>query len=132
MRMSIGKHIRQALRGAQGFSLLELLMAMVFIGIGVMAVAGLFPLATKNVNDGRLLSTALGRAQEKLEELQCAGYGSALLATGTYVDSIGTYARTWTVQDSLPNEGSKLVTVVVGWPTNRGGESVTLMTYIAK
>ncbi|MBN1503431.1 MAG: prepilin-type N-terminal cleavage/methylation domain-containing protein [Candidatus Eisenbacteria bacterium] len=115
-----------------GFSLVELLMAIVFIGIGVMAVAGLFPLATKNVNDAKLLSTALGRAQEKLEELQVAGFSSAVMSTGMYADTAGTYVRTWAVRDSVPNPGTKQVTVSVSWPTNRGGESVTLTTYVAR
>ncbi len=115
-----------------GFSLIELLMAIVFIGIGVVAVAGLFPLATKNVNDGKLLTTALGRAQDKLEELQVAGFSSAVMAPGSYTDTLGTYVRTWAVQDSVPNDGTKMVTVTVGWPTNRGGENVTLVTYVAR
>ena len=115
-----------------GFSLIELLMAIVFIGIGVVAVAGLFPLATKNVNDGKLLTTALGRAQEKLEELQVAGFSSAVMTPGNYSDTLGTYVRTWAVQDSVPNDGTKMVTVSVGWPTNRGGEDVTLVTYVAR
>lgn len=115
-----------------GFSLLELLMAIVFIGIGVMAVAALFPLATKNVNDGKLLTTALGRAQEKLEELEVAGFASALMTPGNYSDTLGTYVRTWAVRDSVPNDGTKMVTVSVEWPAKNGGENVTLMTYVAR
>jgi len=132
MRLSATKLFARLRRDRTGFSLIELLMAMVFIGIGVMAVAGLFPLATKNVNDGKLLSTALGRAQEKLEELEVAGFSSSMMTPGMYADTVGTYVRTWAVRDSVPNDGTKLVTVSVGWPTNRGGESVTLMTYVAR
>jgi type IV pilus assembly protein PilV len=115
-----------------GFSLVELLMTLVIIGIGVMAVAALFPLATKNVNDGRLLTTALGRAQEKIEQLQGAGYSSSLLTAGSYTDTLGSYVRTWAVQDSVPTVGSKRVFVSVSWPARQGRENVSLATYIAR
>ncbi len=115
-----------------GFSLVELLVALVFLGIGIMAVAALFPLATKNVNEGKLLTTALGSAQAKLEELQEADFSSALLATGTYSDSSGHYVRSWTVRDSLPTARSKRVMVWVSWPSARGRDSVSLATYISK
>jgi len=116
----------------RGFSLVELMVTLVLIGIGVMAVAALFPLATKNVNDGRLLTTALGRAQDKIEELQQAGYSSSLMNPGTYTDSLSSYVRTWAVQDSLPTVGSKRVNVSVSWPARQGRESVNLATYVAR
>jgi len=119
-------------RTEAGFSLVELLVTLVLIGIGIMAVAALFPLATQNVNDGRVLTTALGRAQDKIEELQEAGYSSSLLNPGSYSDSLGTYARTWAIQDSLPTAGSKRVSVSVSWPTLQGRENVSLSTYIAR
>ncbi|KPJ60786.1 MAG: hypothetical protein AMJ46_04765 [Latescibacteria bacterium DG_63] len=115
-----------------GFSMVELLVALVFLGIGIMAVAALFPLATKNVNDGKLITAALGRAQEKLEELEEAGFSSALLASGTYADSSGHYVRSWTVQDSIPVPGNKRVSVWVSWPSAHGRDSVNLATYIPK
>jgi prepilin-type N-terminal cleavage/methylation domain-containing protein len=132
MKLSAANLLARLRHERAGFSLIELLMAIVFIGIGVVAVAGLFPLATKNVNDGKLLSTALGRAQEKLEDLEVAGFSSAVMTPGNYTDTLGTYVRTWAVQDSVPNDGTKMVTVSVGWPTNRGGEHVTLVTYVAR
>ncbi|UCF78885.1 MAG: prepilin-type N-terminal cleavage/methylation domain-containing protein [Candidatus Eiseniibacteriota bacterium] len=119
-------------RAQAGFSLVELLVALVFLGIGIMAVAALFPLATKNVNEGKVLTTALGQAQEKLEELQEASYSSALMAPGAYRDSSGHYVRSWTVRDSLPVVGSKRVTVWVSWPAAQGRDSVSLATYISK
>ena len=61
-----------------------------------------------------------------------AGYSSVFMSPGTYSDTLGTYARSWAIQDSVPSDGSKLVTVSVAWPTNRGGEHVTLTTYISK
>ncbi|MFH0778630.1 MAG: prepilin-type N-terminal cleavage/methylation domain-containing protein [Candidatus Eisenbacteria bacterium] len=119
-------------RRERGFSLVELLVALVFLGIGIMAVAAMFPLATKNVNEGRLLTTALGRAQEKLEELQEAGYSSSLLDAGSYRDSLGHYERSWVVQDSLPALGSKRVMVWVSWPSSQGRDTVSVATYIAR
>ena len=116
----------------RGFSLVELLVALVFLGIGIMAVAALFPLATKNVNEGKLLTTAVGQAQEKIEELQEASYSSALMTPGSYSDSTGHYVRTWTIQDSIPTIGSKRVSIWVSWPSAKGRDSVTLATYIAK
>lgn len=122
----------RASEGERGFSLVEILFALVLLGIGIMAVAALFPLATKNVNEGKLLTTALGSAQGKLEELQEANYSSALLAPGTYADSSGHYVRNWTVQDSLPTPESKRVSVWVSWPSARGRDSVSLATYISR
>jgi type IV pilus assembly protein PilV len=124
--------LSRSARVEKGFSLVELIMTLVIIGIGVMAVAALFPLATKNVNDGRLLTTALGRAQEKIEQLQQAGYSSSMLTAGSYTDTLGSYVRTWAVQDSVPTVGSKRVFVSVSWPARQGREGVSLATYLAR
>jgi hypothetical protein len=61
-----------------------------------------------------------------------AGFSSALMTPGSYSDTLAPYVRTWAVQDSVPNDGTKLVTVSVAWPTNSGGDNVTLTTYVSR
>ena len=116
-------------RGAAGFSLLELVFAMVLLSIGLLGIAAIFPLGTRFVNSGKITSTAVALSSEKMEELQSLPTNSISLEAGTYSDEITPYQRSWTITDDQPMAGMKLFQVTTSWNTEKGTREVTLETY---
>lgn len=121
---------RFKIRGSSGFSLLELVFAMVLLSIGLLGVASIFPLGTRFVNSGKITSTAVAFASEKMEELQSLPGDSAELQAGTYSDEITPYKRNWSIVDDMPIAGMKHLQVTTSWDTSRGTRQVTLETYV--
>ena len=53
-----------------GFSLLEVLFALTFLAVGIMAVASMIPAGTRGVSQSRVLTGGLMAATVKMEELR--------------------------------------------------------------
>lgn len=113
-----------------GFSLIELIFAICFLGVGLLGIATVFPMGTRFVNAAKVTSSGVAFAREKMEELQSATAESPLLAAGTYSDSEGVFTRTWTVTDGTPMAGMKRLVVTTSWDTAQGERSVSLETYV--
>ena len=90
-------------RGARGFSLIEVLIAVVILSFGLLALASLQMALVRASTEAKAQSQAVALGKEKLEDLRTytglAGYTA--LASDAVGDSpsIGnvTYGRTWTV-----------------------------------
>jgi type II secretory pathway pseudopilin PulG len=113
-----------------GFSLIELIFAICFLGIGLLGVATVFPMGTRFVNAAKVTSSGVAFAREKIEELQSAPANSTLLVEGQYSDSEGVFTRDWTVTDDTPMAGMKRLLVITAWETPQGTRRVALETYI--
>ena len=117
-------------RNDGGFSLIEVLFALTFLAIGILAVASMIPAGTRGVTQSRILTTGLMAAQTKLEQLKGTPYTS--LAAGTFTDSTSVFLRTWTVTDSVPMSGCKRIQVTVSWSEARGTQTTQLSSYVTK
>ena len=125
----------------QGFTLIEVLIAITIFAVGLLAVAAMQTSAiTVNSTAGQM-TTRMTWAQDKLEELMALPYSDHLLEdlgdppSGT--DSEGelhqettsegsdNYTITWTVTDDTPISGTKLITVTV---TGKG--KTTRVSYV--
>lgn len=115
---------------AAGFSLIEILFALTFLAVGIMAVAMMIPAGTRGVTQSRVLTSGLMAAQVKLEQLKGTTYSS--LAVGTFNDSTTYYKRTWTVTDSIPMAGCKKIQVTVNWNDSHGTQSTQLVSYVTR
>ncbi len=113
-----------------GFSLIEILFALTFLAVGILAVASMIPAGTRGVTQSRALTSGLMAAQVKLEDLKGTPFTS--LTPGTYSDSTSWYQRTWTVTDSVPMAGCKRLDVSVTWIDARGTQSTQLTSYVNK
>jgi type II secretory pathway pseudopilin PulG len=113
-----------------GFSLIELIFAICFLGIGLLGVATVFPTGTRFVNAAKVTSSGVAFAREKMEELQSASVDSPLLVEGSYSDSEGVFTRDWQVVDNNPMAGMKRLLVTVSWETSQATRRVALETYI--
>ena len=116
--------------GREGFSLIELIVAICFLAIGLLGIATVFPMGTRFVNAAKVTSSGVAFAREKMEELQSADADSPLLVEGQYSDEEGVFTREWTVIDDTPMTGMKRLTVIASWETPQGTRRVELETYI--
>jgi type IV pilus assembly protein PilV len=124
-----------------GFSLIELMVAIVVLGIGILGLASVFPLGAQNQMKDRLRTSGSDLAQQKLEQLRLSSWSGADLTDGTHPSSSG---ETLTLQDEgrfnrrwevVTQAGSfsdmKKVTVKVTWTFLRT-DSVQLISYFRK
>lgn len=122
----------------RGFSLLELMVALIVLSIGVLAVARLFPAGTHGQTQDRLQSTAGYLAQEELERLGGLAFDDAELSIGRHPAGTATvacgpndrWARWYEVTAvDPPLDDLKRVTLHVTWAT-AGGRAIVISTYV--
>lgn len=119
-----------AAKGARGFSLVEVMVAITIIGVGVLSMASLFPLSMRKVTRGDLESRATFHAQAKLEELKRTSWNQ--LVTSAAADTIeASFVRSWTIQENAPATGMKTVSVDVTWSDGKGPRTVLLSCYLS-
>jgi len=106
---------------SKGFSLIEMLIALVILAISLLALAGLMATTTRNNAFGGHMTEAATFAQDKLEELKAIPWTNIIGGADTKPGSTGiTYTRTWNVSTLLnpvppPNDLLKAVTITVNW-----------------
>lgn len=115
---------------AEGFSLIEVMFALTFLAVGILAVASMIPAGTRGVSESRTITSGLMAAQLKLEELRGTPYLS--LTPGTASDTVSVFRRTWTVTDSIPTPGCKRILVTSNWTDARGAQATTLTSYVTR
>ncbi len=97
----------------RGFTLVELVVAVLVLTVGVLALAGTAAAVCRMVGWGQRLGGSAVAAQARLEELRsggCAGLGGGR-------DSVGHYRLEWSVARS----GSlSVVALTVRYPDGRG------------
>lgn len=107
----------------KGFSLVEVLIAMVILAIALMALAGVVVSTTMLMAHTIDKENAVNLGVEKLETLE-ADYEEI----DDDSDSIGKFNRVWTVDESTDG---KTVTMVVQWNGILGSREITLERIVA-
>lgn len=114
----------------KGFTLLEVLLAVVLLVFGVIVVAGLFANAFIASSDAENTAIAMNLAQKRLEEVGNINYASIADESKAPVSDFSGFQRQVAVTEPLAD--LKQVTVTVYW-TSKGSEaSLPLVTYISK
>ena len=119
---------------SKGFSLIEVLIALVILSISLLALAGLMVQSTKNSSWGSHLTEAATLAQDRLERFR-AVRPQTDIAEGTQSDSFTspwsgvTYTRTCTVATNGTNT-LRTITITVTW-TDSVAHTITIMHPIA-
>ena len=109
----------KGLRPRQGFTLIEMLIALVILAISLLALAGLMTTTTKNNAFGGRLTEAATFAQDKLEELRAYRWDSIPLNI-TSIDSPESrtgiqYTRSWIARLNPLNTNLKEIEITVNW-----------------
>ncbi len=99
---------------SKGFTLLEILVAIVIFSVSLLALAGVMSTTSRNTSLGNHITEASTFAQDRLEQLRVTPWGTVGSGNDTVTGSTGiTYTRTWTV----PPAAGKLKTIrmTVSW-----------------
>lgn len=120
-------------RNEKGASVVEIMVALLIFGIGLVAAIRVLPESSAKTTRSRNKTIAVNIAQEKIEELMAANYQDADLNAGDHDDPTNPirnhYIRAWTVTDNTPIEGMKMISVSVTFPTASADSVATLRTY---
>jgi type IV pilus assembly protein PilV len=124
-----------------GFSIIELMVALVLLGLGILSIANLFPLGSRTQLRDRLRTSATDVAQQKMEQLRMTTWSNTLLDVGVHPNAggeaislanEGKFKRFWIVE-AQPGAFAdmKKVTVRVTW-TLQAPDTVELVTYFRR
>jgi prepilin-type N-terminal cleavage/methylation domain-containing protein len=124
---------------SKGFSLIEVMIALVILAVALLALAGLMITTTKNTSFGGHMTEAATFAQDKLEQLRASPWTGIINGADTVTTAIpgapGTgisYFRSWTV-DANPTGDQRWVTITMNWtdPTKKTNHSISLRSVIS-
>lgn len=115
----------------QGFTVVEVLVAIMVLGVGILALVGSSMLVTRMIGEGKRSTFATQVAQQRMEWVrrramattpQCTGVTAA---TGTF--AAGRITEEWVI---TVGTGTRSVTTRAIYPDGRGLDTVELSTII--
>jgi type IV pilus assembly protein PilV len=119
---------------SKGFSLVEVMIALLILAIALLALAGLMVTTTRNSSFGGHMTEASTFAQDRLEQLRVSPWAGVASGNDTIQGSTGiTYTRTWTVTPNT-NGDQRWVSITLTWtdPTKNSNHSMRLLSVIAQ
>ena len=107
------------LKKENGYTLIEVLIALTIFAVGLLAVAGMQTAAVRMNSTADKLTNLSTWGMDKIEELSALPYSDPLLdsAVNPYQEQLGDYTISWTVVKNDPIKDTKHITVTV---TGRG------------
>ena len=127
---------QETIKDKRGFTLIEVMVAMVIFAVGILALAGMQSNYISGNAQARLQTEATALGAHVIEQLRSMPFDAADLDPFTNphqppAGSTGPYDVQWTVTDNAPVNNTKTVNVVVA-PINRNGRTVRISTIIAE
>jgi len=116
-----------------GFTLLEVIIALFIFSIGLLAVASMQMTSIKGNYFSGTLTEATSWAADQMETLMSLPYADPDLTAGAHPDVPpdvplveGIYNITWSVADDDTTNNTKTITITVTW-TDRGSERTLIL-----
>ena len=116
------------LRASRGFTLIEVVVAIVMLAFGVLASASLTAALMKSNRGVTNRTRAVEVLRENVEDLQSVPYPALGNGSDTVTVRGIAFARTWTVEANTPAANLKRVTLTVTWTDRQGSHSVSNQT----
>ena len=116
---------------SSGFTLIEILVALVIFSISVLAFAGLTVTATRTGSYGGRMTEAVTFAQDKFEELKINSWDNIVSGADQKTGPTGiNYTRNWKVLEKETRD-LKTVSLTIDW-NDRVDHSISLFTVISQ
>ena len=116
---------------SKGFSLIEVLIALVILAVALLALAGLMVQSTSSNSWGSHLTEASTFAQDKLEELRMTTWPHLTSDSDSRTGSTGTtYTRTWTIATNAAGN-LRTVNISISW-TDNTNHTITILSAITQ
>jgi type IV pilus assembly protein PilV len=120
----------------QGFTLIEVLVAIVILTMGLLGTAALTTGVIRGNHFSKNITSATAAAQSQLESVKSSGYTNAVAANfpnDTVIMGGMTFARSTTITAGSPATNMKTISVTVTWAeANNTSRSVNLQTILAE
>ena len=130
---------RRATSDKDGFSLLELIIAIAVLAIGLVGVLQIFPVGLRASYRSGMITKAAFLAQNKIEEVKMAGFEaiaelpSKILLSGIEGDFEWEIVIDEAGLDGLESDNDiRKVTIIVSWVERQRTRSKDFITYITK
>ena len=118
-------------RDARGFTMMEVLMALIVIALGVFSLAIIIPAGTHSNSKSGEQTRGSELAAVTMERLLSTPYGDASVTAGDHSDSAnpytGGYYISWTVEDDAPIPNCKRITVRTRFGSASGTQLASLV-----
>jgi type IV pilus assembly protein PilV len=117
----------------EGFTLLEIMIALVVLSVSLVALAGLQISAIRGNAFSKRMTTAVSIANEKMEQLKNSSYANILSESSIQVNQSNmNFTRQVTVTNNSPLPNTKTVNVTVTWSQGSKSHSVPMTTIISQ
>jgi type IV pilus assembly protein PilV len=119
---------------SRGFSLIEILIAIVILSISLLALASLMVTTTQNNSFGGHMTEATTFAQDMLERLRVSPWENVVSNADQVTGSTGiNYDRNWVVSPNptSPDDTLRTVSMTINW-NDKVDHSITLLSAISK
>ena len=115
----------------EGFTLVEILIALCILSFALLALAGLMVTTTKNNSAGGQMTEAATFSQDKLEELRTTQFDGIVQGNDQKTGAHGTqYARNWNVVTNADGN-LKTITLNLSW-TDKYGHSIRMTSAVCR
>jgi prepilin-type N-terminal cleavage/methylation domain-containing protein len=115
----------------QGFTVVEVLVAIMVLGVGILALVGSSTLVTRMVGEGKRATFATQIAQQRIEWVRRRAMNTSpqctLVPAATGTATTSRVTEQWTITAAT---GTRSVTVRAIYPSGRGTDTIELSTII--
>ena len=116
--------------GRAGFTLVEVLVGLLVLGLAATATALTMQSAANFVGENAMHVDAIAHAQQTMEGLRSLRYEE--LSSGSKTSSDGRFSISWDVEDDTPEPGMKSVDVGADWVWKGSPRSYVIRTVYSK